>query len=177
MGKVSFSIDKKKVREGEYITVSWDCQEPDQVSLTVEDGAKTVLHLGDRGSRVVQASGNADKITLTLRASIAGKTESRSETVKVERKVLKAEMPRKEKRTGQRRKHSGPDFTGVKNWWNRTKGMFSYSWSALPDTKKLASKLLGILMLIMLLTSFAPKLFPLGMIALVGYLTLVIIRR
>ncbi len=35
MGRLSFDIDKKQVVEHEHVTVSWDCENPDQVTLTV----------------------------------------------------------------------------------------------------------------------------------------------
>jgi hypothetical protein len=91
MSKISFDIDRKQVQEGESVTVSWSCESPDMVTLTVVDGVKSVHQLGDSGTRVIPATGNADKIVLTLRASIAGKTEEKTATVKVKRKVVKAE--------------------------------------------------------------------------------------
>lgn len=72
---MKFRTDKSKVYEGESFIVSWDCQNPEMVSLTVEDGAKSQIPLPDSGSRTISASGNADKIVLTLHASIGGRVQ------------------------------------------------------------------------------------------------------
>lgn len=177
MGKISFSIDKKQVTEHEYVTVSWDCENPDQVTLTVEDGTKSIHQLPDSGRRVIEASGNADRMTLSLRAVIGGKTQEKSMTVKVKRKVLKAEKVNGAPHGSQGSKKSWFDLSKIKGWWSRTIAGFKTAWTYMPENKKLATKILGLMCAIMLLTSFAPKLFPLGLLAIMGYLTWVIVKR
>ena len=176
MAGIVFNIDKKQVNEHEWVTVSWDCQNPDQVSLTVEDGTRTVHQLADSGSRSVQASGNADKMVLTLRASIGGKMQEKSVTVKVKRKVLKAEKVHRAPRSG---RTSGPTewWESIKSWWTKTSAGLKTAWTYMPENKKLASKILGLMCAVMLLTGISPKLFPLGLIAIMGYLTWIIVKR
>lgn len=177
MGKISFNIDKKQVAEHEYVTVSWDCENPDQVTLTVEDGTRSVHQLPDSGSRVIEASGNADRMTLILRAVIGGKTQEKSATVKVKRKVLKAEKVHGTPHGGSGSGKDWFDFTKVKDWWSRTSAGLKTAWTYMPENKKLATKILGLMCAVMLLTSFAPKLFPLGLLAIMGYLTWIILKR
>lgn len=112
MGKLSFNIDKKQVTEHEHVTVSWDCENPDQV---------------------------------TLRAVIGGKAWF--------------------------------DFSKVKDWWSRTSAGLKTAWTYMPENKKLATKILGLMCAVMLVTGFAPKLFPLGLLAIMGYLTWIILKR
>lgn len=177
MGKLSFNIDKKQVAEHEHVTVTWDCPNPDQVTLTVEDGTRSVHQLPDSGSRVIEASGNADRMTLTLRAVIGGKAQEKSATVKVKRKVLKAEKVNGAPYGSQDSAKSWLGFSKIKDWWSRTTDGLKTSWSYLPENKKLATKILGLMCAVMLLTSFAPKLFPLGLLAIMGYLTWIILKR
>ncbi|MBR1782751.1 MAG: hypothetical protein IJ753_04450 [Bacteroidales bacterium] len=177
MGKLSFNIDKKQVTEHEHVTVSWDCENPEQVTLTVEDGTKSIHQLPDSGSRVIEASGNADRMTLTLRAVIGGKTQEKSVTVKVKRKVLKAEKVHGAPRGSSGSRKAWFDFSKVKGWWSRTIAGLKTSWTYMPENKKLATKILGLMCAVMLLTGFVPKLFPVGLIAIIGYLTWIIVKR
>jgi len=175
MGRITLATDKKRISEGEYITVSWDCQNPDMVSLTVDDGGRSVHQLGDSGSKVLQASGNADRMILTLRASVGGKIEEKSATVKVERKVLKAEKVNRSPRSGPDNRKF--DLARIKDWWSRTTMQYKTAWNYLPEEKKLAVKVMGLLAATMLLTAISPKLLPIGLIGLVGYLGWVVMKR
>lgn len=183
MSKISFDIDRKQVQEGESVTVSWSCESPDMVTLTVVDGVKSVHQLGDSGTRVIPATGNADKIVLTLRASIAGKTEEKTATVKVKRKVVKAERVNstpygKKERTGNGSSKNNPiNLSRIKNWWQRTKDKYKTAWSYMPETKKLATKILGMMLALTILSSIWPKLFSLGLLLIVGYLGWILIKR
>jgi len=136
------------------------------VTLIVQDNGKSIHQLGDSGSKVIQASGNTGSLTLVLRASISGRIEERSCTVKVKRKILKAEIPRSKKM----------NFGKVSNWWERFSATFKRTWSYMPENKRLAYIVLGLIFLSMLLISVSPKLMPLGFIAIVGYLTWVIFK-
>jgi len=174
MSKISFHIDKKKVTEGEYVTVSWDCQNPDMVSLVVADGSKSVHQLGDSGTKVIPASGNADQMVLTLRATIGGKLEEKSAKVKVKRKVLKADKVSR----GPKNQNSKPfDFTRIKDWWTRTTAQYKTAWAYMPETKKLAVKVMGLIAAVMILSGISPKLLPLGLLAVAGYLSWIILKR
>ena len=176
MSKLTFNIDKKQVAEGEYINVTWDCPNPDMVSLTVEDGIKSIHQLSDSGSRSIPASGNADKIILTLRASIGGKVEEKKATVKVKRKVLKAEKVYGSAKSSKSWKNP-IDFSKIKTWWNGLASKLKLAWTYMPENKKLAYKILGLIMVAMILTSISPKLATLGFLLVVGHLFWVIIKK
>ena len=178
MSKLTFNIDKKQVTEGEYINVTWDCPNPDMVSLTIEDGIKSIHQLSDNGSRSIPVSGNADKIILTLRASIGGKVEEKKASVKVKRKVLKAEKVYGSAKSSSSKNWKNIfDFTKVKTWWNGLASKFKLAWTYMPENKKLAYKILGLIMAAMILTSISPKLASLGFLLVVGYLFWVILKK
>ena len=173
MEKIYFTVDKKKVTEGEYITASWECQNPDMVTLSILDGEKTVYQLGDSGSKVIQASGNADKMILTLRASIGGKVEEKNATVRVKRKVLKAEKTFYTPGNGKR----APFFSAIKDNWARITSQYKVAWSYLSETKKLALKVTVLLTIAIALSAISPKLLPWGVMAIVGYLGWIVVKR
>jgi len=176
MSKITFNIDKKQISEGEYVTVTWNCENPDMVTLSVQDGGKSIYQLGDSGTRVVQASGNTDRMVLTLRASLNGKVEEKSITVKVKRKVLKAEkVHRTSSWEGKKKKPF--DLGRIKDWWTRFTAALKTGWAYMPETKKLAYKVLGLLMAGMILTSISPKLLPVGILLIGGYLSWIIIKK
>lgn len=177
MSKITFNIDKRQVQEGESVTVSWNCESPDMVTLTVVDGVKSVHQLGDSGSKTIPATGNADKMVLTLRASIGGKTEEKSASVRVKRKVVKAERVNSTPYGKKEKKNPPLDFSKVKNWWRRTSGRYKTAWSYMPEDKKLATKILGMMLALMILTGFWPKLFSVGLLLIIGYLGWIVLRR
>ena len=176
MSKLTFNIDKKQVTERECFTITWDCPNPDMVSLSIEDGVKSLHQLSDSGSRSFPASGNADKITLTLRASIGGKVEEKKAYVKVKRKVLKAEKVHGSAKSS--KSWQNPiDFSKMKPWWNGLISKFKLAWTYMPENKKLAYKILGLIMVSMVLTSISPKLASVGFLLVVGYLFWVIFKK
>ena len=65
----------------------------------------------------------------------------------------------------------------MKAWWLRASAGLKTAWTYLPENKKLATKILALMCAVMLLTSFAPKLFPIGILAIMGYLTWIIVKR
>jgi len=172
---MTFNIDRKQVSEGEYVTVSWECQTPDMVTLSVEDGGKTIYQLGDSGSRVIRASGNADKMVLTLRVATGGRTEEKTLTVKVKRKVLKAEKVNYAPRNGEKKKKF--DLSRIKDGWSRFTAQSKTAWTYMPAEKKLAYKIMGLMVLVLALNSISPKLYTLGVILVVGYLSWIILRK
>ncbi len=50
MKVMKFKVDKSKVTEGESFNVSWECENPDMASLTIEDGTKNHIQLPDRSN-------------------------------------------------------------------------------------------------------------------------------
>ena len=174
MSRITLKIDKRKVSEGEYVTVSWECASPDMVTLTVVDGGKTLYQLGDSGSKVIKASGNSDRMVLTLRASIGGKTEEQSVNVKVKRQVLKAESVHRSPRSG-RKKPAG--FSGIKDSWSRYTAQTKTAWAYMPEAKKLAVTVMGLLMIAIILACISPKLLPWALVAIACYLGWVVIKK
>lgn len=113
---IQFNIDKTKVKTGEYVTVTWQCEGPDAVSLTIDNGSSTnSLQLPDSGSRsIVMEKG---KTTLRLKAIFNGKAEQKELTVKVEEPKA-AKKPRARKATSRRLRSPKELWYGFKAGWN-----------------------------------------------------------
>ena len=69
------------------------------------------------------------------------------------------------------------DFSKIKTWWNGLASKLKLAWTYMPENKKLAYKILGLIMVAMILTSISPKLATLGFLLVVGYLFWVIIKK
>lgn len=88
-----FSVSPKSIQEGGTVTVSWSCQNPDAVSLSVDLGSGPFnIPLADSGSRVIPVqSVKGGKALFRLSAVSCGKVSRQEVTVKVKPvKVYKA---------------------------------------------------------------------------------------
>lgn len=139
---MKFRTDKTKVHEGENFIVSWDCENPEMVSLTVEDGAKSQIPLPDNGSRTISASGNADKIVLTLHASIGGRVQVKKAVVKVTRNVVKTEKVHHRTRSSPGNKKIF-DLSKIASWWNTVSFRMKTTRAYMPEDKRMAYITLG----------------------------------
>ena len=92
---IRFDVDRRSAKEGESITVTWDCGVPDSVSLRVDNGYRPfILQLADSGSRAIAIEKSKGKTTLRLTASCGTRKESREIAIKVKStKVIKAKVP------------------------------------------------------------------------------------
>lgn len=173
---IVFTVDKTRVTEHEYVTVHWECGMPDQVSLAVEDGTRQVFQLGDSGTKVIEASGNADIIRLTLKASVKGVVYQKELSVKVKRQTVRSgKMHRDAHRRNSRSLSSV--ISNIKNWWNESIYRFRTSWNYLPDNKKLALETIGLMSIIMLLSPLSPKLAPWGMVVIMAFLCWTVLKQ
>lgn len=181
MSKISVSVDNDKVNQGDFFTVDWKCENPDMVVLNVQDGTRSSIPLADSGSRVIRASGESDRITLTLVATIAGKKEEVTKVVRVVRpkahKVEKVDyIPRSDDRAGKTGTASRfgrkPFFdTGkLKTYFANRSSVLKTAWSLLPADKKVIVEILLILFGIEVVSIFVPKVLPFGILLLGLYL-------
>lgn len=146
------------------------------VSLTVEDGAKSQIPLPDNGSRTISASGNADKIVLTIHASIGGRVQVKKAVVKVTRNVVKTERVHHRTRSSPGNKKIF-DLSKIASWWNTFSFRMKTTWAYMPEDKRMAYITLGLITFAMLLTSLSKKLTGVGFIMIVSYLMWIILKR
>ncbi|MCQ2148156.1 MAG: hypothetical protein MJZ16_11680 [Bacteroidales bacterium] len=146
MGSTNFRVDKKRAKVGDWVTVSWDCDSPDAVSLTVDNGFSSHnVQLADSGSYgITITKSNGGKTTLRLNVVFNGKVQREEVEIKVEgsepehkaesdKKVYEAEPPKSSK-------SSRKPFTNPLDWlskkWNNFNAKFRYGWSLLPERKR-----------------------------------------
>ena len=132
---IQFSADKTKVREGDYVVVSWSCESPDAVSLTVDNGISSYnTQLADSGSRSVTiGKSKGNKTILRLNVVYNGKIERKELEVKVE--GIKAAKAQKAKKIHTRRPTSNP-FRNLKQNWSSFIYRLKYGWNAMPMKKR-----------------------------------------
>lgn len=144
MGKTDFKVDKKKAKVGDWVTVSWNCDSPDAVSLTVDNGYSSYnVQLADSGSYGITIAKSKGKTILRLNVVFNGKVQREELEVKVEesehhqqstgssRKVYEAEPPRSSKK-----RSFGNPLSWLSRKWSDFNARFRYGWSLLPEKKK-----------------------------------------
>ncbi|MCI2081717.1 MAG: hypothetical protein LKJ93_00805, partial [Bacteroidales bacterium] len=91
MSGIIFKVDRKAIKEGEAVIIHWECQNPDSVSLKVDDGYQSaILQLADSGNREISITRSKGKTILTLRVVENGKLKKKEISIKV-----KKEKPQK----------------------------------------------------------------------------------
>ena len=172
---MKLSTDKKHVHVGESFIVSWDCRNPETVSLIVEDGEKSLIPLSDSGSRTIFASGKADKIVLTLHASIGGRVQEKKVVVKIKRNVIKAERRHRCTRSSSSSRNTF-GRSKIVSWWNTVSYRIKAIWAYVPEDKRIAYITLGLVMFAMILTRLSNRLSSAGFIMVVSYLMWIILK-
>lgn len=140
--KITFSVDRQKATEGQSVTVSWSCESPDAVSLTVDNGFEsTSVQLPDSGSRAIPIQKSKRKTVLTLNAVFNGKVQRESIDVKVENiKVIRPERVNYSK-GGSSLKDLNP-LPALKAFFSNVLEKFSQWWFSLPEGRRRLIKII-----------------------------------
>ena len=155
---ITFDVDRRSAKEGESITVTWDCGVPDSVSLRVDNGYRPfILQLADSGSRAIAIEKSKGKTTLRLTASCGTRKESREIVVKVKNtKVIKA----KEVRYRRSRRNTSTALPSFRELWGKLRSglrgfvqRVEYAWRTMPPRTKRIYKFLLILLAAMWISS------------------------
>lgn len=176
---IKFSVDKRSVVEGDYVDVSWECTEPEMVVLVVEDGSnRATYQLADSGTKRLFLQGPKQAI-ITLKASLGSRvlTERAEITIKPRPKTKSSSARPKRERAHTAR----PVGNG---WWSRQKyrlrsywASLRYTWSCMPERKRLAYTIMWLLMAVMMLYYISPSLLFVGLLGVVGYLMWIVFKR
>ena len=148
--KINFTVDRKSVREGETVMVTWDAGVPDAVTLTIENGYETSrLQLPDSGSRAVMIAKSKGKTTLRLAVAQGGRVERRELCVKVKNiKPIRAKAYRpKSHRNRQFSLKNLPRRIG--EWWRTFCSRMRYAWQVMPPKQKRIYRILLIVLAVM----------------------------
>ena len=177
MESMIFTTDRTSLTEGEVIEIRWDCTEAERAELTIDNGYKaTAITLETAGSKRFRLNRSKGKTRLTMTAWVGGK--SYSKTIKVT--VREMPVTHAEAVDGK-----GRSLGSLGEWWQQravpkwraAKARWSANWSAMPEGKRMAAKILIIMAALMLLTAPVPRLFPLALVGLMIYLVIVITKR
>ena len=165
MEKMTFKTDVTSLVEGEVITVEWDCLEAERVELSIDNGYKaTVVPLEKSGTKRFRLNRSKGRTRLTITAWVGGKSYSKTIKVKVR------EMPTTHAETVGDDYASRPPQGGVQGKWQELKVCWKAAWQAMTPDKKLATRVLLAVAVILLLWPLLRWILPLGLLALTGYL-------
>ncbi len=174
MERMTFTIDKTTVTEGDVVEVRWDCPGAERAELMLDNGFKaTTLPLELSGSKRFRLHRSKGRTRLVITAYVGGKRFSKTLRVKVKPiPVTRAETV----------DHRGRRVGRLKEWlsmpkWQSWKARYRQGWQMLTPEKRLASRLLMILGAVLLLATLAPILLLLGLFGLSMYLMWILMRR
>lgn len=163
--RMTFDVDRTSVSEGDIVEIKWDCTGADRVELKIDNGFKTtILPLDISGSKRFRLHRSKGRTALTITAWKDGKHGSKTLKVKVK------EMPTTYAETVDGQGHKVND---AQQWREKMKLRLQ----SLPPDKRMAVRVVSILAVVVLVSLFVPRLFLLGIAALIGYLLYTIWKR
>lgn len=174
MERMTFTADRTTVVEGDIVGVHWDCPGAERVELTIDNGYKSsVIALEAAGDKRFRLNRSKGRTRLTLTAYVAGKGYSKTVKVRVK------EMPVTKAETVDQR---GNPMGWLKRMWNKPKWQammanYRQARQAMPKEKRLASRILTMLCVVVLMATFAPVLLMVGIFAVAAYLMWVLLKR
>lgn len=162
---MTFDVDRTSVTEGDIVEITWDCTGADRVELKIDNGFKaTVLPLEITGSKRFRLHRSKGRTALTITAWKDGKHGSKTLKVKVK------EIPTTHTETVD---SQGKKINDAKQWGEQMKQRLQ----TLPPDKRMAVRVVWILVATLLVSMFIPRLFLLGITALIVYLLYTIWKR
>lgn len=162
---MTFDVDRTSVTEGDIVEITWDCTGADRVELKIDNGFKaTVLPLEITGSKRFRLHRSKGRTALTITAWKDGKHGSKTLKVKVK------EIPTTHAETVD---SQGKKINDAKQWGEQMKQRLQ----TLPPDKRMAVRVVWILVATLLVSMFIPRLFLLGITALIVYLLYTIWKR
>jgi len=174
--QMTFMVDRGTVVEGEVVEVAWECQGAEKVELTIDNGLRSsVMPLEAAGTKRFRLNRSKGRTRLTLSATSLDKTYSKTLRVRVKKMpVIKAETL----------DHNGKPLNAVRHWWQQTieklrnlKAKEKLRMQQLPERKQVAVKGLAIIGIVMLLSLAWPRLYTLGMMVMMVYFAVVLMRK
>lgn len=174
MERMTFTVDRTTVTEGEVVEVRWSCPGSEASDLTIDNGFKaTTLSLSQEGSKRFRLNRSKGRTKLTITAHVSGKPYSKTLKVRVK------EIPLTKAETVNDRGFKMDWLERLRNLpkWQSLKFRYRQAWQAMSREKRLAARLLLILGAVSLLSTLIPGVLFLGLFGLLLYLMWFILRK
>lgn len=171
--KIDLSVDKTKVTEGDVVEMTWSCSAAEKVQLILDNGYKSsTIDVEPSGSKKFRLYRSKGKTHLVICVTNSGKQYYNSVCVRVQKmKATKAEEVHDY--TGTKGVHKNGLRTSLEN----AKAKIKMAWGYIPESKRLAVKVLAILTVIMILTAIWPRLISFSFFVLIAYLCWIIWKK
>lgn len=172
--KIEFKADKQRVTEGDVVEVVWSCTNAELVQFTIDNGYKTITQtVESSGSKKFRLNRSSGKTQLVISATNDGKTYYKSVSVRVKRAKKTKTASDYDDYTG----YAGAKRNGFRNTWANFKTKVKYAWGGLTENKKLSYKVLTLLCLALMFSTFTPVLSNVCILVAVGYLLWTVLKR
>lgn len=171
-----FTIDRNTVTEGDTVEIRWDCSGAEKTFLTIDNGFKaTRLEIENAGSKKFRLNRSKGKTLLTLEAMANGKTTRKRIGVRVKKlKTTRTQTVNDEVFRRQREEFARKPF---REKWQLLKTAARTAWQYMPEKKRNAYRILGLILLVLLLLSISPIVLSVGLLALAVYVVCVILKK
>lgn len=163
---IQINSNQKRVREGEIVEISWQCNGATDATLTIFNGYKTTtIPVEQSGVKKFRLNRSKHGTRFTISAIINGRTYRKAIAV------------------GVRRSRNSDTSAGVKQqgkisqWWYYTRTRILNTWRMQPGNKRFAMSMVGILCGVMFLSSVFPRLFPVWILLATVYPLIVILKK
>lgn len=165
MEKMTFKTDRTSLIEGEVIAVEWDCLDAERVELSIDNGYKaTIVPLEKAGTKRFRLNRSKGRTRLTITAWVNGKSYSKTIKVRV------SPMPTAHAETVGDDYAQRPPKGGIQGWWQSMTARYRAALDVMPPAKRLATRILTIIAVVLLLSLLVPRLLGIGLLAVVVYL-------
>lgn len=177
LNNMEFYVDKTKVTEGDIVQVKWKCPKGEGVRITIDNGFKSSsIDVEEKGTKKFRINRSNGQTVISLDATVKGKPVNRKIAIKVK-------APKTETNNGYdsyERLDNNKFKTFLNNIKEKCKSLkykFKMFWQSLPPQKKQAYILLLIIFVIMIVSSFYPRIIFYGMTVLSLYLLWTLMKR
>lgn len=171
---MKFKVSRRIVREGDIVEVTWECPEAESARITIDNGYRSASAVvPSSGSKKYKLNRSKGRTRITLSANCHG-TPVHREIFIIVRKA------RSSKAKGDNTVYDSYTRMDKPNLQQRFKifrERLSYAWQYVPAQKKLAYKILLLLLVVMLISAFIPKVTYFGLLAVAAYLLWYIYKK
>lgn len=166
MKRMVFSVDKSVIREGDVVTLTWDCPQGERANLCIDNGYKeSSMEVAPTGEKKIRLNRSKGYTKLTLTATVGGKQKERWQLIRVK-------PPKKVKAEPQYDAYERIDAKGWKAWCRKVRD----AWNAQTPQRRQSFVMLLCICVIMVISSFYPVFATMGLCLLGLYLLINLIR-
>lgn len=171
-----FETDLRCVTEGDVVTINWQCDGAEKVTLTIDNGFRaTEIPLEVSGSKRFRLNRSKGRTHMTIAVTTEGKIHRKTIAVRVKKlPTTKAETIDS---NGQKIGFLRHVWQSILTNWRNFTSKLRFAMSTLPEGKQVILRLMAILGVLLIISFIWPKLYSFTLIALIAVLAIGLFRK